>query len=92
MKVQIATAVFALSVASAFADEKSCLTTAFTEYTRANFALTSQITTVMTIEMTIAQRRLQEQYCMRAAQCRSTSPIAMAALFSGCLREEAKDQ
>jgi hypothetical protein len=92
MKIQIALAVLVLSSATALADEKTCLTAAFTEYNKANLAIMTQVTTVMSVEATVAQRRLQEQYCIRVAQCRTTSPMALAATFSRCLDDEGKNK
>jgi hypothetical protein len=40
-----------------------------TDYVKANDALVQQTATVMSVEATIAQRRLQEEYCLRFVRC-----------------------
>jgi hypothetical protein len=81
------------------AEQKACAVAAYTEYNKANLALLTQSLPVMSVEATIAQRRLQEKYCSEFARCISsgvpaglpaeTSNMAYAATFSGCLRREA---
>lgn len=74
---------------------KTCLTGAFEEYNRANLALLAKSEMLMTVETVIAQRRLQEQYCLKAARCElanlppQQTTIALDAIFSRCLRDEA---
>jgi hypothetical protein len=81
----------ALFVSGAHA-QTACLTGALTDYTRANLALMQQIP--MTVDATIAQRRLEEQYCMRSTRCLLGEPantatgMAFAVEFSKCLRKE----
>jgi hypothetical protein len=83
------------------ADDKvqtACAVAAFTEYNRANVALMQQGVPVMSVESTIAQRRLEEQYCLRAARCivgdptNSALAIPFAVAFSKCLRDEALEK
>ena len=44
--------------------EDACVTAAMSDYLKANNALVQQTATVMSVETTIAQRRLQEEYCL----------------------------
>jgi hypothetical protein len=50
------------------------------------------------MEMTIAQRRLQEQYCLRVAHCELATmtsqegTVVLDVEFSKCLEEEAKEK
>jgi hypothetical protein len=95
MRTACAAVIVALGLGPALAQESTqtaCAMTAFNDYNKANLALMAQSTTV-------AQRRLQEQYCLRVARCRVGDPTAnrslalpYAAAFSSCLREEAKAQ
>ena len=48
---------------------EDCATAAMTDYVKANDALVQQTATVMSVEATIAQRRLQEEYCLRFVRC-----------------------
>src|ERR1700738_1662665 len=50
---------------------EDCATAAMTDYGKANDALVQQTATVMSVEATIAQRRLQEEYCLRFVRCSS---------------------
>lgn len=82
----------------AFPQSAPCLESALRDYTRTNLALLTQSFPIMTVEAVIAQRRLQEGYCVRVAICRVGQPstpalaIAYAAMFSACLRDEAAEQ
>jgi hypothetical protein len=49
--------------------DDACATTAMTDYVKANDALVQQTATVMSVEATIAERRLQEEYCLRFVRC-----------------------
>jgi hypothetical protein len=76
-------------------EQKACAVAAYTEYNKANLALLTHSLPIMSVEATIAQRRLQEKYCLDFARCISaglpaeTSSMAYSAAFSGCLRAEA---
>ena len=48
---------------------EDCVTAAMTDYAKANDALVQQTAAVMSVEATIAQRRLQEEYCLRFVRC-----------------------
>jgi hypothetical protein len=100
--------VFLLSTTTVcFADEKAdklCLEAAFRDYITAEQALLTQALGGLTVEATIARRRLEEQYCIRFAGClagpQSTGmakvppdmlKLALAAEFSRCLDDEAEE-
>jgi hypothetical protein len=102
-------AFFVLSSSSAMADDKlpnvsdeqmACAGAASQEYETANATLAQRAAAdgSMSIEDTIAQRRLAEDFCRRWAAClisNITEPglreIALRASFAGCLSAEAKD-
>lgn len=73
--------------------QTACVLAAFQDYNNANIALGVK----ESVESIIAQRRLEEQYCLRYAACvtsdvpkNSLSGLAYAAEFSSCLSDEAK--
>jgi hypothetical protein len=81
-------------------EQMTCAGAASQEYETASAALAQRATAdgSMSIEDTIAQRRLAEDFCKRWATClvsNITEPglreIAMRASFAGCLSGEAKD-
>jgi hypothetical protein len=74
--------------------QDACAMAATKDYLNANLALLNQ-TPLMSIDGAIAQRRLEEQYCLRFAQClMDGSPLNQIAVlqyqatFSSCLRDE----
>jgi hypothetical protein len=69
----------------------SCLETALRDYMTANTAVVAQIPRL--IEATIAQRRLQEGYCLQVVRCKGWAPSSMdaAVTFSSCLDDEARE-
>ena len=96
MKVEFVVATMFLGTTFACAEDAACLTVAVNNYTKANTALMLRSTPIMSVEAIVAQRRLQEQYCLRVARCRvgdSTKGMAIpfAAAFSSCLDNEAKE-
>jgi hypothetical protein len=71
-------------------NEAACAATAFKHYLSANEALKDK----QRVEDQIAQRRLQEQFCLRFVQCiaqdkGATADAEPASRFADCLREEA---
>ncbi len=88
-----------LGMAPAFAQKTSqnaCAIAAFSDYNKANLALMLQNMPVMSIEATISQRRLQEQFCLRFVQCavdptNQTSALWRATAFSSCLQDEVRE-
>ena len=78
-----------------------CAMLAATNYTKAKLALlgNSLQAKQFSIEMEIAERRLQEQYCLEHAKCETQNYVAehwyqtaLAAAFSECLRHEAEEE
>ena len=69
----------------------TCLAAALDEYNAALLRLL-QDNEPLSVTKQIAQRRLQEAYCLRIARCRmiepSTQPLEYTATFSACLRDE----
>jgi hypothetical protein len=84
------------------AEQMACVGTATEEYltAHAKFVLraTSNGTTLMSVDDTIAQRRLVEGYCKRRADCLVSNisdavlrEMALRAMFAECLNSEAKE-
>src|SRR5882672_4436112 len=84
------------------AEQMACVGTATEEYLRAQakFVLraTGNGTTLMSVDDTIAQRRLIEGYCKRRADCLVSNipdaglrEMTLRAMFAGCLNSEAKE-
>jgi len=81
-----------LSIGPANADDAKtvCATAALNDYIKASLTFNS-----MTIESYVAKRRLEEQYCLRFAQCIIGSlpgQMPLVAMFSKCLKEEAMEK
>ena len=74
--------------------EDACATAAMSDYLKANNALVQQTATVMSVETTIAQRRLQEEYCLRFVRCSLDDPNSaiFRVQFDSCLKDEALDK
>jgi hypothetical protein len=74
----------------------ACLTSVFSGYNKLNLAILLQNGPTMSVEATIAQRRLQEQYCLQVARCLAGDPsvrsIEYAVEFSSCLQDEALEK
>lgn len=64
------------------ADEtaKACAVAALTEYTKSALALLQRPGPVMSVETTVAKRRLEEQYCLRLVRCLTVGQQADSAL------------
>ena len=65
-----------------------------TDYVKANDALAQQTATVMSVETTIAQRRLQEEYCLRFVRCSldDQNSAKFQVQFDSCLKDEALEK
>ena len=74
--------------------EDACATAAMTDYVKANDALMQQTATVMSVEATIAQRRLQEEYCLRFVRCSldDQNSAIFGVQFDSCLKDEALEK
>lgn len=102
VKSKVASAVIfaALSASASAKDSRAeeCGAAVMREYNETNLALLGRSNPIMTVETTIEQRRLQEQYCLRLARCKLMSmsqqetTTVLPALFSRCLREEVMEQ
>ena len=76
----------------------ACLTTALTNYTKAKLAFGA--TPSLTIEYYMAQRRLEETYCMQYARCvvafskpsEKLAGIVAGTQFASCLADEAAER
>lgn len=74
----------------------ACQAAAFKDYNQANLALLTSMP-LMTPAARLEQRRLQEAYCARFAQCgvgnlpASKSGVPYSAAFSSCLQEEEQE-
>jgi hypothetical protein len=92
----MAAAILLLSIVAARGDESqnACGTAAMTEYNRANLALLQQGTPLMSVEATIAQRRLEEDFCLRFVRCVLSDPnsLQFRSAFDTCLRDEALEK
>jgi hypothetical protein len=74
--------------------DDACVTAAMSDYLKANNALVQQTATVMSVETTIAQRRLQEEYCLRFVRCSLDDPNSaiFRVQFDSCLKDEALEK
>ena len=74
--------------------EDACVTAAMSDYLKANKALVQQTATVMSVETTISQRRLQEEYCLRFVRCSLDDPNSaiFRVQFDSCLKDEALEK
>lgn len=94
MKYVAVAAVFFFSVGDVFAQtaaQKACVVSAFTEYNAANLAV---LQNGISIEVTLSQRRLQEQFCLRFATCMvgNIGDLPLSTVFSKCLRDEGAEK
>jgi hypothetical protein len=68
---------------------------AMTDYTKANLALMQQGSPAMSVEATtIAQRRLEEEFCLRFVRCvlDDENSLRFTSAFDTCLRDEALEK
>jgi hypothetical protein len=74
--------------------ENACSVAAMTDYTKSNLALLQQGTPLMSVEALVAQRRLQEQFCMRFVSCvvRDPSSLRFMSAFDSCLKDESLEK
>jgi hypothetical protein len=81
------------------ANDARCSLAALTEYQKANVEILLQANPILSVEAKIAQRRLQERYCVQQTRCtladsNNNALIEMSyrAYFSRCLAEESGPQ
>jgi hypothetical protein len=74
--------------------QNACELAAFNDYIKENNTLLQAAVPIMSVEATIAQRRLEEQFCARFVQCgiADTSSVPFRAIFAACLRDEALEK
>jgi hypothetical protein len=74
--------------------QAACGLAAMTDYKKANLALLQEGMPLMSVEGTIAQRRLQEQFCLRIVRCAFTDQgsLQFMAAFDSCLSDEALEK
>jgi hypothetical protein len=83
--------------------QNECASSALTDYVKAGLALSQQEGAALsalqpTIEITIARRRLQEQFCLRFAGCvfpdRTSQSLSLqySLAFESCLKDEVQEQ
>jgi hypothetical protein len=90
-------AVFGSAAAAQTDARTSCATAAVTDYNKANLALMDQKDgLLMSPESLIAQRRLEEQYCLRLTRCllgdAPSNVLAYRTEFSSCLQDESLEK
>lgn len=92
----LAAAISQIWISGAFAEgadtQVACAATAFKNYLTANQAFKSH----RSVEDQIAQRRLQEQFCLRFVRCIAldkgqAAEVASGSDFADCLKEEATE-
>jgi hypothetical protein len=94
----LATAIIASPCAAQTGAQKACAVVVMTEYNKANLALLQEGLLQFSVDNVIAQRRLQEHYCLQYARClvgEATNQALRSAqwgLFSSCLQEETKEK
>jgi hypothetical protein len=88
----ITMALLLFSTIAARGDEKesACRDATIMDYNTATLALTQQGTPAMPFEATIAQRRLEEEFCSHLVRCVLTDPSSLQfrSAFDSCLRNE----
>jgi hypothetical protein len=78
--------------------KNSCAEAAFREFIAQKVARSENAASPNSIESEIAERRLEEQFCLRFARClvgEATSQLLnlqLATMFSACLRDEALEK
>jgi hypothetical protein len=79
--------------------QRACGVAAATDYNKANLAMMQEGLQrgepLMSVETTIAQRRLQEQYCLRFVRCvlgDDQTSLRFRAAFDRCLEDEALEK
>jgi hypothetical protein len=102
MKVSPIVVVLLCSLSPALAQSaaNACAAAALEDYTRQRVALSQSpdALPIASVEMAIAERRLQEQFCLKYVTCMVGDPsnrsldLPFRAEFSTCLRREAEEE
>jgi hypothetical protein len=101
--VAVCVTVLGLLASTAFAQDqtdtvKQCMKNVIMDFTKQKAAkITQDPKQFLSIENTLADRRAEEQYCLRYVECQrpllknadNLLPIALGAIFSDCLKNEA---
>jgi hypothetical protein len=82
--------------------QKECAVAAFSTYNKALIALLQQDASMpplhSTVELTIARRRLQEQFCLQFARCNFSDTtnkffaVEYSKAFNSCVRDEVLEE
>ncbi len=94
----VALAILSLARPALATDKPECGLEAFKEYNVANVALLMKDSPFMKADTLIAQRRLEETYCLKEAKCAvetgapQTGSLEFDLAFSRCLKEEAMEK
>jgi hypothetical protein len=79
--------------------QTQCITVAYTNYNKAKLAMFQTVDISPSVGQIIAERRLQEQYCLQFARCMMVANtngqlagLQFASFFDSCLRDEALEQ
>jgi hypothetical protein len=86
------------TVLAASDEEQECAIAAFADYNNANLDLLTKDDLLPSVETLIAQRRLQEEYCLRSSKCsmghipEQGRDLVLRTKFASCLEEEALEK
>jgi hypothetical protein len=85
---------FSIGAANGNEPQNACGVAAMTDYTKANLALMQQSSPALSVEATIAQRRLEEEFCLRFVRCvlDDENSLRFTSAFDTCLRDEALEK
>jgi hypothetical protein len=84
----------ALSAHSGEAQKNACGIAAMTDYNRAKLALLQKGSPLMSVDGAIAERRLEEEFCLRFVRCilDDSNSLQFKSGFLTCLRDEALEK
>jgi hypothetical protein len=74
--------------------QTACGVAAMTDYTKANLSLMQKSSTLMAVEDMIAQRRLEEEFCLRFVRCvlDDSNSLQFRSAFNTCLSDESLEK
>jgi len=84
----------ALPAHSGEAQKDACGVAAMTDYSKAKLALLQKDSPLMSVDGAIAERRLEEEFCLRFVQCilDDSNSLQFKSGFLSCLRDEALEK
>jgi hypothetical protein len=94
-RLVVATALLFSSVSAHGGEsQNACGVAAMTDYNRAKLALLQKDRPLMSAETAIAERRLEEDFCLRLVRCVLNDPnsLQFKSGFLTCLRDEALEK